>query len=946
MSLTTNKIHELQSLVAGDRYEVVAITETWLTSAVNDHEILPRHFSVHRKDREETAPGVRGGGVLLAVDSDIPSRRRADLEADDGEILVCELGNSSQQRLALVLCYRPPVSDSASFIDSLETTLNQVSLHYSSFFVLGDFNYPHINWNDNDRIDDFSLMMNTFFLSQVNDVPSNAHNNVLDLMFTNTPNTITDVTDVHADFPTDHTVLSCTLALSRPTARAPAREVLCWKDVNLDTLSTVLHEAPLTDFSSCSSVDGMWQHWSDTVQAIVKSQVPTRRMKPTRDPPWFDGAARHAINRKMSALKRAKLLDTDAAWARFKLLRNEAKTLTRTKQEEFVGSLDELCREKPKRFWAYFKSKTNSTSMPNELSSGDVTSSIPAQKAVLMNNYFGSVFQNSTVVDPFHPSKGHGPIPRPAQTPSFSPEDVISVLKTIDVSSAQPPGDIPAHVLKHCRIAIAPSLSILFNVSLACSTVPEPWKSANVVPIFKKGDKHNACNYRPISLLPTVSKIMERCVFNALYAHVSPSLHPLQHGFIKGRSCTTQLLHIYHTIGSTLDNGGQTDIVFLDFSKAFDCVPHDLLLHKLKLNYGIENPLLSWLSSYLSLRNQRVLIEGEKSPFIPVTSGVPQGSILGPLLFLLYINDMPFVASCPTALFADDSKCFKQITCIEDCQTLQNDLNNFYNWSQIWKMSFNASKCKVLSITRSQNPICFNYSMNNAPLDNVNVFTDLGVTLDGKLSFNNHIQHIVSKATRVCGMIKRSVGFRAPANVKLTLFKMYSRSILETSCQVWSPQCKNVILKIESVQRRMSKFVLNDYVSSYSARCTALNILPLSYRREITDLTLAYKALNNLLNVDFTDTLRFQPTPNHNVRTFDSHKLFTRRSNTETFLASYFNRTPQLWNLLPLHIRSSHSLHVFKERLYKHYLNKSHSHYDVDNSCTLTSLCRCTGFYH
>ena len=687
----------------------------------------------------------------------------------------------------------------------------------------------------------------------------------------------------------------------------------------------------------------MWSQWYTSVMTSVKALVPTRTLKPSRDPPWFDGEARHALNRRNTARRLAKRTNRDADWAHFRSLRNATKMLLRSKQKDYIDSLDELCRTNPKRFWSYFKNKTGSSSLPSEITYGEESSSDPAMKATLMNSYFGSVFQTSPDAPPDH---AYGPTPLPISTPSFSVDEVISILKRTNISSAQPPNDIPSQVLKHCAHALAPSLAILFNVSIARSVVPSPWKVANVVPIFKKGDKHNVCNYRPISLLPIASKCMERCVFEKLYSHVQSALHPLQHGFVKGRSCTSQLLLVYHDIGRILDRGGQVDIIYLDFSKAFDCVPHNLLLYKLRMQFGISNELLDWILSYLTSRSQRVLIDGKMSDFIPVTSGVPQGSILGPLLFLLYINDMPTVSNSPTALFADDSKCFRPVSSTADCDVLQNDLDNFYAWSQTWRMSFNSSKCEVMSFSRSRNPTLFNYQMNNVDLKRVNVFTDLGISIDFKLGYSNHVDRIASKASRVCGMVKRAVGFRAPTKVKLTLFNSYARPILETSSQVWSPHYKRSILKIESVQRSMSKFILNDFISSYSVRCRELNILPLCYRREIADLIFAFKILYDLMNVDFNNALHFQSAPNRNLRSFDSFLIESNRTDTETFLASYFNRTPRLWNILPHNIRSTPSLHIFKEQIYLHYFDKFETHFNVDNSCTLTSLCRCTGFYH
>jgi hypothetical protein len=238
-----------------------------------------------------------------------------------------------------------------------------------------------------------------------------------------------------------------------------------------------------------------------------------------------------------------------------------------------------------------------------------------------------------------------------------------------------------------------------------------------------------------------------------------------------------------------LDNGGQVDIIFLDFSKAFDSISHDLLLYKLNHFYGIDSCLFAWFKHYLSNRLQRVLIEGERSHWLPVLSGVPQGSILGPLLFLLFINDLPSVAkNCTTALFADDSKCFKEINDLNDCILLQNDLNEMCNWSKQWNMNFNPSKCTVLTITRRCHPFFYNYSMNDDSMEHVSSFNDLGILIDGKLSFNTHIDRLISKCNRMCGFIKRSLVFRAPSQVKFRLYKSICLSILEYCSPLWSPQ--------------------------------------------------------------------------------------------------------------------------------------------------------------
>ena len=212
------------------------------------------------------------------------------------------------------------------------------------------------------------------------------------------------------------------------------------------------------------------------------------------------------------------------------------------------------------------------------------------------------------------------------------------------------------------------------------------------MPIPKKGDTHEVTNYRPVSLLSQVSKVLERLIFSQVSSFVENSLYDLQHGFRCKRSCVTQLLSVLHDLGRTLDSGKETDLIYLDFAKAFDSVSHSKLLFKLK-SFGISGPLLNWFADYLRDRKQCVVVEGASSSFLNVTSGVPQGSVIGPLLFILYVNDLPEVTNNSTvALFSDDSKCYRAIRSPVDRGLLQLDLDAMSNWSLNWKMKFNVSK--------------------------------------------------------------------------------------------------------------------------------------------------------------------------------------------------------------------------------------------------------------
>ena len=454
----------------------------------------------------------------------------------------------------------------------------------------------------------------------------------------------------------------------------------------------------------------------------------------------------------------------------------------------------------------------------------------------------------------------------------------------------------------------------MFNLSFSLGEVPLTWKRANITPVFKDNAKENVENYRSISLLSILGKCQERIIHRAIYSHVSPFLTDWQHGFVKGRSCTTQLVFTHHMWSKALDAGLQVDAVFLDFAKAFDRVHHKMLLHKL-CNFGISGSLLAWCGDYLSNRKQRVVVDGKCSSWLNITSGVPQGSILGPLFFVIFISDLPEVVSqgSTVALYADDCKAFRVVTCPNDQLMFQGDLDGLCTWSQQNRMTFNVKKCKLMRITLKKQPLRSSFILNGNVLEEVDEFRDLGLLTNHHLSWNSHVDAITNKANRILGLLRRTCrGWKDTETLKV-LYCTLVRSQVEYGSVVWSPYTSRNVDKLERIQRRGTKFILGKWNLSYEERLKCLNLLSLEKRRYLFDVTFLYKALNGYLNVDVSPFLNFYSQDDrYRFRHVDDYSLKTNFARTTIFKCTYFNRIVEMWNSIPLDIRLSPSLAAFK----------------------------------
>lgn len=488
---------------------------------------------------------------------------------------------------------------------------------------------------------------------------------------------------------------------------------------------------------------------------------------------------------------------------------------------------------------------------------------------------------------------------------------VIKCVKRLNSKKACGPDKMPILALQETVNEIAPVLQSIFQQSLNESKIPLDWKKANIVPIFKKGDRTKPSNYRPVSLTAVVSKMLEHIVVAQIMDHLDRYniLHENQHGFRSRRSCESQLLLTTDDITKSINQGHQVDMGILDFAKAFDKVSHRRLSRKMAY-YGIRGSTLKWVIEFLQGQNQQVVIDGETSEPAEVTSGVPQGTVLGPTLFLIYINDIAENINSNIRLFADDCVVYRQIDSLQDHLILQQDLNKLVDWSNTWQMEFNVDKCVVMNIGTLRNKTKFEYKMNNQTLETVKHHPYLGVELTDNMKYNHHIDTITSKASRVLGFVKRNLK-HCPKTVKERAYQTLVRPKLEYSSPIWNPQQVTQIKQIEQVQRNAARFVLNkpfnrQNLSSVTTMLQQLNWPTLEDCRKASDQILMYKVVNSLVAVPVT----YHPL--RSPRYVDSIRFITYHCRLNIYQHSFFPRTVTSWNQLPDSITNLQSLDSFK----------------------------------
>ena len=410
---------------------------------------------------------------------------------------------------------------------------------------------------------------------------------------------------------------------------------------------------------------------------------------------------------------------------------------------------------------------------------------------------------------------------------------------------------------------------------------------------------------------------MEHILYKSIITHLEKHniLMDYQHGFRKGRSCESQLLITIEDVAKQVDSGVQTDMIILDFTKAFDTVPHQRLIEKLE-HYGVRGNIKAWISSWLTQRHQKVVVNGQQSKSVEVLSGVPQGTVLAPLLFLIYINDIghSISPSSKLRLFADDTILYSPITSEQDTQTLQRDLHNLFLWTSKWQLSFNLKKCNVIRITRSISPIIFNYTAQGVPIPVVSHHPYLGVELSSNLRWDKHIQIITKKANQTLAFLRRNLG-NCPAEVKVSVYKTLIRPHLEYASTVWDPFLVKDVLELEKIQRRAARWVKSCYQRQpgvVSNLLIELGWVCLQRRRLNARLITMWKAINNLISFPMPAHIKHKQII---TRQYHHTKFIQPPASSNVYKYSFISRTIKDWNNLSNNVIEASSLNAFKREI-------------------------------
>jgi hypothetical protein len=813
----------------------------------------------------------------------------------------------AKERFRIFLIYRPPDT-------SAEKTLSLCN-HISPFFlprnniIIGDLNCPVINWQNSTcgsnraqrHFFEFCLSKS---LNQYVNFPTRVgtSQNILDIVLCDRNDTISNVVSRPPLLSSDHSSVEFTIDLQgkdhKLSERNTSNVYYNYRNTNFETINRFLCSFNWErQFSFFASIQSKYDHFIKILKELVIANTPVSEKSKKQNIPR---KIRQLLSKKKLLYKNYHLSDQNKLEYKHvaKCLKEEMKKFRSKCEDKIINSSNN------NDFYKYVKRTLKAKERIPPIKKGNGSF---AFDDISKGCTFTELFQSAYEKDDASAINIPNPLGSTNCDVSFAPFLVHDYAAKLPGKFTTTPDDINQFVLKHCAVGIASPLSLLFTEIFNSADIPTQWKDAHIVPVFKKGDRHDANNYRPISITSAVSRLFEKMLAHNIGNKYLHKITPHQFGFIPKSSCNLALISSISQWESSLKNKLPVDVIYFDYRKAFDKCSHNKLVSKLQ-SFGFSPKLISFLRSFLTNRKSNVRVDQTVCPLpVEVHSGVLQGTVTGPLLFLVFINDISELFSnfsnISFGLYADDLKIFGS-----NPSDLQNCVDSVYQWSVKWKLPLATEKIMVLHL--GVNNPRHKYQINNIAISPQTVVRDLGLFIDEKLSFENHIHRQVAKAHSVCNTILFCFHFNS-IDKYFQLFMTYALPYLEYCSELFTPKFNSPLCKVlESPLRQFSASVFQRVgvsYTSYANRLELCNLKPLFYRRYIIDLILAFKIING-----------FAKLPNHNFMLSRSTRCPNRIIASRCIYKNenfYLNRIVKEWNKIALRTSHCHTIEQFRNFL-------------------------------
>ncbi len=907
-----NKIDEIRMLMSRNKLDVLTLSETWLDSSIDDFEINVHGYTIHRSDRNRN-----GGGVAIYVTNQLNHINISD-QICSGKVETCwvDLILPHSKNIRVCSTYRPPNVGSEYFnhmVDEYEKAIN----NDIDAVILGDFN---INYAYDDSLHNNpihyveSLLSLTQLVTDFTRVTVDS-STIIDLILSSIPNRHKS-TGVIKTTISDHYMVYTILNDKVEKRKPKTIRYRCFKSFDCNSFcSELAKDKRFEEVKNCTNVHHAWSLWSSTFNELSNKHAPIKQMRvKDRNNPWVSSDIIKMMYERDNVHKKAVKTGDPLLFDQYKVLRNNISTsLDKAKKQHYE---DEITKNKndSRKMW-----KTLKTIIPSKSSKSnkcDLTAQQLNEHFLNVGKNLSEKFGNDYDFTWKLPSSIHQ-----FKLYEFEHDFVLKSLQKLPDKTSDDVLGINAKLLKASADFITDSLTHIYNLSLCTSEIPADWKRARVTPIYKgNGNFDDGNNFRPISVIAYVAKIMERGVqiqfLEYLMSHDFLSVD--QSAYIKCHSTLTSLHKVIDEWYEAIDNDELTGVCFLDLSKCFDCIDHTLLLHKLK-KYGVLDNEHKWFREYLTDRSQFVSLNGCNSEDSSVSVGVPQGSILGPFLFLIYVNDISFeVKNSSCNLYADDSIIYLSDNDSNVVQNkLQADLNNVFNWLKRNRLSINTKKSGVMSVHKGKkfvNNDDLSLYLDNDTLTNNEYVKYLGVQIDKSLSWSKHVQEVYNKLSPKVGLIRRLSKF-LPKDTLICLYNTIVKPALEYCISVWGDCKVTDFIMLQRLQTRVARIICNnfDYNIAGITLVHELKWLTVSQLRDYQTAGMVFKSLNNQCPNYINDKFnKINDIRTSHTRNSTKH-LVVPLVNKEYCKQGLSVKGPVLFNSLPDNVINAKSLNCFKK---------------------------------